>query len=110
MAKCALLMLCFLGIALTFSSAAPANTYGKPTQVPPLKQERICQGTTQSNANGHAESLSTHQDQQQVGRTPATPTQTRMGRAASTPSKKVPRPCPGCFSVIGDPGIGQTGQ
>ncbi|KAG9355926.1 hypothetical protein JZ751_000770 [Albula glossodonta] len=64
----------------------------------------------QRNANGHAEALSTHQDQQQVGRTPATPTQTRMGRAASTPSKKVPRPCPGCFSVIGDPGIGQTGQ
>ncbi|KAJ8397410.1 hypothetical protein AAFF_G00439590 [Aldrovandia affinis] len=91
MAKCALLLLCLLSIALTLSSAVPVDTSGKPTPtpVPSLKEERIFQGTPTTNPHGHVEEvLSVHQDQQQAGRTQATPTQTRMGRAASTPSKK----------------------
>ncbi|KAJ8336923.1 hypothetical protein SKAU_G00381430 [Synaphobranchus kaupii] len=103
MAKLTLLLFCSLAIATTLSTAAPVNT-AKPTQIPALK------GTPPSIPNGHVEALTIQEEEQQVGRTQATPTQTRMGRAASTPPKKVPHPCPGCFSVIGDPGTPQKGQ
>ncbi|KAJ8268460.1 hypothetical protein COCON_G00136320 [Conger conger] len=109
MATCALLLFSLLAVAVTLSSGAPVNSFGKPTQVPPLK-ERAIQGTPVSIPGGHVEALTVQEDQPQAGRTQATPTQTRMGRAASTPSKKIPRPCPGCFSVIGDPGTPQKGQ
>ncbi|KAG7455387.1 hypothetical protein MATL_G00256090 [Megalops atlanticus] len=107
MASRALLVLCVLGIALTLSLAAPAETTGTPSQVPPPELEALFEGTEQP-SNPTVRSNEGHLELQQVGRTQATPT--RMGRAASTPSKKVPRPCPGCFSVIGDPTSAQTGQ
>ncbi|KAL4623415.1 hypothetical protein GN956_G19500 [Arapaima gigas] len=52
---------------------------------------------------------STHEDGEQAEKTQATTIQARRGRATSSPTKKVPRPCPGCFSVIGDPPMMQMG-